>query len=250
MFTDTHTHPYMADSPRDFVTAAVAAGVDRLIVPNVDAASVGPMFDIADQFPDNIRMAMGLHPTEVKEDADDVMGQIESYFDERRFVAVGEVGIDLYWDATFRDSQMRIFDRQLLLASRLDLPVIIHCRQGLDKTLEVLSGHSGIRATFHSFGGTTADVERILGSGDYYFGINGIVTFKNSTLRDVVPAIPTDRLLLETDSPYLAPVPYRGRPNQSAYIPFIAAAVANATGRSVEETAAMTSANSQRLFGF
>lgn len=252
MFTDTHTHPYYNEDGEAFVRRAISAGVDRMIMPNVDTESVGPIKRLAAAFPENLRMTMGLHPTEVKENADEALAQILDEFGSgAEYIAVGEVGIDLYWDKTFRDKQMEVFDRQLLEAEKLHLPVIIHCREGLDETLEVLSGHKGVKAVFHSFGGTETDVERILNLGeDYYFGINGIVTFKNSNLRDVIPAIPENRLLLETDSPYLAPVPYRGRPNESAYLPYIAAAVAQAYNITVEQVADVTRSNSISLFGF
>ena len=196
-------------------------------------------------------MAMGLHPIEVNDSADDTLSAILELFGQRDdYVAVGEVGIDLYWDATFRDRQMDVFDRQLGFASSHNLPVIIHCRNGLDETLECLSGHRDVRAVFHSFGGTVDDVERIRALGDYYFGINGIVTFKNSTLRSVLPAIPTNRILLETDAPYLAPVPHHGKKNESSYLPFIAATVAKSLGLSVEDIAKTTASNSVELFGF
>ncbi len=252
MFTDTHTHPYYNEDAEGFVRRAIAAGVDRMIMPNVDLASIDLLKRLAAAFPDNLRMTMGLHPTEVKEDADEVLESILAELKSGAgYVAVGEVGIDLYWDKTFRDKQMEVFDRQLAEASALGLPVIIHCREGQDETLEVLSRHKEVVAVFHSFGGSVDDVERILSMGDnYYFGINGIVTFKNSNLREVVPAIPENRLLLETDSPYLAPVPKRGKPNESAYLPYIAATIADATGKTVEQIAQATRSNSISLFGF
>lgn len=254
MFTDTHSHPYYADSHEqgvDIVRRAIAAGVGRIIMPNVDADSIEPMQSLAREFPSNLRMAMGLHPTEVKEGANDVLSSILSAFDKTdEYVAVGEVGIDLYWDRTFRDKQMYVFDRQLDYASRRSLPVIIHCREGLDETLECLSGHSDVAAVFHSFGGTAEDVERIRLLGDYYFGINGIVTFKNSKLANVLPVIGLDRILLETDSPYLAPVPHRGKKNESAYLPLVAGKIAETLGLTVEQVASQTASNSVNLFGF
>lgn len=250
MFIDSHTHPYLSDDPAEFIQRALAAGVDKLIVPNVDLSSIQPMYKLADNYPAIIYPAMGLHPTEVKSDAYEVLSSIKSEFDgSRDFVAVGEVGIDLYWDDTYRNLQMEIFDRQLEFARLRKLPVIIHCRNGLNETMEVLQNHPEVRAVFHSFGGSVEDVERIMSTGgDYYFGINGIVTFKNSNLRDVIPAIPADRIMLETDSPYLAPVPYRGKTNQSSYLPYIANAVANSLGKSVMDIAHITSENTVRFF--
>lgn len=251
MFTDTHTHPYLADDPHGFVRAAIKANVKHLIIPNVDTSSVNGMYELQDAFPDNVFLAMGLHPTEVGANAAADWEYIRSQFNTgRKFVAVGEIGMDLYWDTSMRDAQMEYFDIQLATAEKLKLPVIIHCREALDETLEVLKGHAGVAAVFHSFGGTADDVERIRRAGEYYFGINGIVTFKNSTLRTVLPSIPLDRLLLETDSPYLTPVPYRGKPNQSAYIPYIAAEVAKALTLDVPQVAAVTTSNAKEFFGF
>ena len=163
-------------------------------------------------------------------------------------MAVGEVGIDLYWDATFRREQMEAFAMQVEKARELGLPVIIHCRDGLDEVLEVLAGYRGVPAVFHSFGGTAQDVERIRALGDYWFGINGIVTFKNSKLREVLPAIGLDRLLLETDSPYLAPVPNRGKRNESAFLPHIAAHIAQHLGLTTTQVAEATTANARQFF--
>lgn len=252
MFTDTHTHPYYNSDGAEFIRNAIAAGVDRMIMPNVDVDSIAPMKDLARQFPSNLRMTVGLHPTEVKDDADEALHRIlEELNSTDQYIAVGEVGMDLYWDKTFREKQMEIFDRQLSEATVRDLPVIIHCRNAVDETLEVLSGHPEARAVFHSFGGSGADVERILKTnGKSYFGINGIITFKNSDLREVVRDIPIEKILLETDSPYLAPVPFRGKPNQSAYLPYISDAVGTAFGKSREEIARITADNSIALFGF
>lgn len=252
MFTDTHTHPYYNDDAANFVERAIAAQVDRMIMPNVDMASLEPMKTLASKFPDNLRMAIGLHPTEVKENAEQVVDQLMHEFDSNPvYVAIGEVGMDLYWDKTFREKQMSVFDRQLFEAEKRGLPVIIHCREALDETLEVLDGHKNIHVVFHSFGGSTSDVERILkGGDDRYFGINGIVTFKNSKLKETLPAIPKERLMLETDSPYLAPVPYRGKPNESAYIPHIAAKIGETLNLTIEEIASLTAENSKRLFSF
>lgn len=252
--TDTHTHLYLPEFDADgggeaAVRRALSAGVSRMIFPNVDLGTIEPMERLVARFPGVIYMAMGLHPTEVTDSwqpaLDTVMARLG---DGQQYVAVGEIGIDLYWDATYRDAQMQVFDRQVRRAAELDLPVIIHCRNGLDETLEVLSGIKGVRGVFHSFGGDAADVDRIRRTGDFYFGINGIVTFKNSKLRDVLGYIGPDRLLLETDSPYLAPVPKRGRRNESAYLPYICAHIAASLGMTSAEIAEVTDANAAKLF--
>lgn len=252
---DTHTHLYLPEFEEDATSAvdrAIEAGVSRLMLPNVDLNTVEPLIELHRKYPDSTLMAMGLHPTEIGESYRADLTRIKNilYSAPDDFKAVGEIGIDLYWDKSFRKEQMEAFGEQVRWAVELDKPVIIHCREGLDETLEVLNGFdSKPKAVFHSFGGTSEDVGRILGTGDFYFGINGIVTFKNSKLRETIPAIPIDRLVLETDSPYLAPVPYRGKRNESAYIVKTAETVAATLGVTVDELAGITTANAKNLFG-
>lgn len=258
---DTHTHIYgpefsvegQSDESMsgqvETLDRALAAGVDMMVLPAVDRSSVGPMKRLHALRPSNTALAMGLHPTEVKENWPEELDYLMSVLnDGTPYVAVGEIGVDLYWDKTFSHEQMAVFDRQLAEASRLSLPVIIHQREALGETLEVLSGHPDVRAVFHSFGGTVADVERIRRLGDYYFGINGIVTFKNSGLASVLPAIGIDRILTETDSPYLAPVPKRGRRNESAYIPYIVDKIAGSLSIDSGEVGQITSDNAKLFF--
>ncbi len=255
MLVDTHTHLYLDEFADGEGAAAVRralnAGVGKMIFPNVDRSTVEPMRALHALFPECTYMAIGLHPTEV--DGSDPCSQLGFVSDALNskdiFVAIGEIGIDLYWDKTFRERQMQVFERQMQIAASLGLPAIIHCREGLDEALEVIDGLPAVpNAVFHSFGGSEADVERIRRRGDFYFGINGIVTFKNSSLRNVLPSIGIDRLLLETDSPYLAPVPHRGRRNESAYIIHTAAHVAASLGVTTDVLAAATAASSYRLF--
>lgn len=252
---DTHTHLYLPDfnedgsDGRDAVRRAIDAGVSHMIFPNVDLTTIEPMESLANLFRQNVSVAMGLHPTEVGEDWREVLAQIIEHTDcSRRYVAIGEVGIDLYWDKTFEDQQMMAFEIQARKAADLGLPIIIHCRNGLEQTLEVLQNIDGISGVFHSFGGTATDVERIRKTCDFYFGINGIVTFKNSKLKDTLPAIGIDRLLLETDSPYLAPVPYRGKRNESSYLTLIAECIAHILGIALDDLATETTQNAVSLF--
>jgi len=251
---DTHTHLYLEEFDGDETSAvdrAIQAGVSRMMLPNVDLGTVDRLVRLHGRYPDNTIMAMGLHPTEIGENMTEDLSKIKDllYSSPDDYKAVGEVGIDLYWDKTFREGQIAAFREQAEWALELDKPLIIHCREGLDDTLDVLSGFSHKpKAVFHSFGGSIEDVERIRAVGDFYFGINGIVTFKNSKLKDTLKAIPTDRLVLETDSPYLAPVPYRGKRNESAYIVKTAEAVAGFLGMDVEELAAITVRNAEKLF--
>jgi TatD DNase family protein len=254
MIIDTHTHLYLEEfqpNEADAVNRAIEAGVDTLIFPNVDLTTIEPMKALQRQFPTNIYMAMGLHPTEVNDNwlndlkivEDEYLNNISSY------VAIGEIGIDLYWDKTYREQQMLAFERQAKLAAEHDAPIIIHCRDGLNEALEVLRGFNKVpRGVFHSFGGTNDNVDAIRAVGDFYFGINGIVTFKNSKLREVLPHIGIDRLLLETDSPYLAPVPHRGKRNESAFIIHTAQYVAMAMDTTLEHVAEVTSSSARTLF--
>ena len=249
---DTHTHLYLPEFDADreaAVSRAIDAGVTTMILPNVDLTTIEPMKELCQRYPSNFHMAMGLHPTETGPSWTEDIRTIESELSSGHYVAVGEIGIDLYWDKTYESQQMQAFSRQVSLAVNTGLPVIIHCREGLDQTLEVLHDYRGkVRGVFHSFGGTTDDVERIRREGDFYFGINGIVTFKNSRLKETLPAIGADRVLLETDAPYLAPVPHRGKRNETSYIVSTATAVAAAMNLTPEEIAAKTTHNAKELF--
>lgn len=253
-FTDTHTHPYTEQFSHDRDAAmlrAIQDGVTRMIVPNCSPDTIRPVKVLAEEYPDNVRIAMGLHPTDInpecwQEQLAATIGELQ----RGGYIAVGEVGMDLYWEKKYVDIQMQVFDRQLQVASELNLPVIIHCREALPQTLEVVKGHPKVRCDFHCFTGTTADVEAIRTLGDYYFGIGGVLTYKNSGLKDTLPAIGIERILLETDAPYLAPVPWRGKRNEPAYIVATAQAVADTLQIPITEVAARTAKNSVDLFGF
>lgn len=252
MIVDTHTHLYLDEFEEGGVPAvdrALSAGVGMMIFPNVDLSTVAPMKSLHRMRPDSTRMAMGLHPTEIKEDWRDMLAEIDrEWLMGEKYVAVGEIGVDLYWDRTFRESQMKAFDMQCAKAVELGLPVIIHCREALDETLEVIEGHHGLRGVMHSFSGLPADVDRVRSRADFYFGINGIATFKNARLDDTIREITSERLLLETDSPYLAPVPHRGKRNESAYIVNTASRCASVLGLTDSAMADITSANAFTLF--
>ena len=254
-FTDTHSHIYLPEFEEDrtaVVQRAIDANVSHIILPNIDVSSISQLKALANSYPEMMRMAMGLHPSEVYENYNDTMAVISEEIKANRelYIAVGEIGIDLYWDKTFEQQQMIVFEQQYAIAEELNLPVIIHCREGLDQVLEVIQRYPNVKAVFHCFGGTITDVERIRQFGDYYFGIGGVATFKNSKLREVLPIIGLERILLETDAPYLAPVPYRGRRNESSYVVSTAAHIAQVFDTDTATIADVTSANSEALFGF
>lgn len=250
---DTHSHPYLPEFENggtDAVDRAVAAGVSMIILPNVDASSVGPMMRLHEIRPSNTAVAMGLHPTEVGEDWKQVVAEMEEMLRKGGFVAVGEVGVDLYWDASRREEQMEAFEYQMRMAQELNLPVIIHCREALPEVLEVIGRvNPSVPLIFHSFTGSPSDVRNIREVCDPMFGINGVVTFKNAReLRESLAEIGIDRILLETDAPYLAPVPHRGRRNESAFITHTMKTVADTLGMSPEDVERATDNNARTIF--
>ncbi len=260
---DTHTHLYMdafskedPDGCASAVDRAVEAGVALMVLPSVDRESAAEVKALYAERPLSTRTAMGLHPTEVGEDWREELDDIIEILGQTDPVAIGEVGIDLYWDDSNLALQKEAFISQIILAERLDLPVIIHCRDGLEVCLECIAAarsrsHGGKLPTmvFHSFTGSPDDVRRIRETCDPYFGINGVVTFKNSgRLPEAVREIGIDRILLETDSPYLAPVPRRGRRNESSYLTFINTKIAEIIGLSAEEVDEATTRNAKAFF--
>lgn len=262
---DTHTHLYMdeflEDGPEGAALAvdrAVEVGVSMMVLPAVDRESVAPIIDLHSRRSGKVAVAFGLHPTEVGEDWEEELRAITEALLPLSPVAVGEVGMDLYWSRDNLDLQKKAFVAQLLMARDLDLPVIIHCRQALDECLECIetareASPDGKLSTlvFHSFTGSPEDVRRIRSVCDPYFGINGVVTFKNAvSLPDAVREIGMQRLLLETDSPFLAPVPMRGRRNESSYVTFINDKIAGILGVSSSEVDIATSSNANTVFGF
>lgn len=253
--TDTHSHLYMEAFAGDEAAAmerALGAGVGLVMLPCVDLASLGPMLRLHDLYPENTLAAIGLHPTELGDDPQGTLDAMERMVPGGGFSAIGEVGIDLYWDSTRREEQMEAFARQLGWAQTHGLPLLIHCREGLDECLEVIKGAQGElpRMVFHSFTQGAEEVRRIREVCDPWFGINGVVTFKNApSLREALPVIGADRIVLETDAPYLAPVPHRGSRNESAYIPLILQQVSATLGISEEEAERITDRNACKLFG-
>ena len=250
---DSHSHIYCNDfdTDRDEVIArARQAGVRHIVLPNENLASVAQLVAVREAYPQYISIALGLHPEDVDGDFETHLATMRPLLDSLRPVAVGEIGIDLYWDTTWREQQMQALDTQLHWCKELNIPFIIHCRNALDEILNVMDnfGEPLPQGVFHIFTGTAQEVDEVRKRGDFYFGVNGIVTFKKSEVKDILPVVGLERLLLETDSPYLAPVPNRGKRNESANLPHICRFVAEHLGVSTETVSATTDLNAITLF--
>ena len=254
IFTDTHTHLYdeqFRDDACAAVERAVRAGVTRMVFPDIDSTSRQAMNDLAGKYPGNIYTCLGLHPTSVGPGWEEELEKIESLAGPG-ICAIGETGMYCYWSREFVREQEAAFERQVRLACRLRLPVIIHAREATELILNVLERCKALspRGVFHAFTGSRETFARIMKLGDWYVGIGGVVTFRNASIAETVKDIPLDRIVLETDSPYLTPVPHRGERNESSYIPLIAGKVALQKGTSIEEVAMATTRNAERLFNF
>ena len=254
MFIDTHAHLYGEefDADRDdVIRRALAAGAEQIILPNVDEASIEPMQRLCDAYPDLCLPTMGLQPEELPADPRPLLDKMEQLLATGRYAAVGEVGVDLYWDASRREEQLAVFDREIRWAVRFDLPLLIHAPAAHREIVDALTPYakSLCGGIFHCFAGTADEACELLGFSRFYLGIGGIVTFKKSTLPDVLrAAVPLDRIVVETDAPYMAPVPQRGKRNESAFIPYIIDKLAEVYETTPERVAAITTANARRLF--
>ncbi len=253
LLVDTHTHIYLPefDGDRDeVIKRALSSGVEKLLMPNIDAASVEQMLLVQKRYPEICFPMTGLHPTSVKEDFTIQLDKIRNLTAGHKFYAIGEIGIDLYWDKTFLREQITAFKEQVEFAIGTGMPVVIHSRNAFPEIFKVLEEYNktGLKGVFHAFTGTLEDAEKAIGMG-FMLGIGGIVTFKNSGLDRVVKQAGVDHILLETDSPYLAPSPHRGKRNESSYICIVNRKVAEIFGLTPEETASVTYRNSEKLFG-
>jgi len=256
-FVDTHCHLYdeAFDNDRDQAVArAVDAGVATMLLPDIDSSSTPRLDALQAACPTHFRTMAGLHPTSVKEDYEQELEHVHSRLftpqgHERRFIAVGEIGLDFYWDRTFQDQQVDALRRQLLWAEELDLPVCLHIRKAHNEVFALLRelNRPVWRGVMHCFGGSLQEAQRAVEMG-FHLGIGGVVTFKNATMAEVAKAMPLENLLLETDAPYLSPVPHRGQRNESSYIPLIAQKIAELRGITLEEVATVTTENARRLF--
>lgn len=251
-FIDTHAHLYdeaFAGEEDAAVERAVQAGVTRIIFPDIDSQSRDAMFAYAGRHEGTIFPCLGLHPTSIDASWEKEMSMLEGYL-SRKIWAIGEIGMDCYWSKEFVKEQQEVLRIQLELADRLSLPVIIHSRESTELILNVLRDcrHLALRGVFHAYSGSVETWREIEKLGDWYVGIGGVLTYKKASIAETVKNIPLERILLETDSPYLTPVPYRGKRNESAYIPHIAARLAELTGKQIEEVAQATTDNAKKLF--
>ena len=252
-FIDTHSHLYdeAFSSEEDLaVERAVNAGVTKMIVPDIDSSARQVMFDLAERHPGTLFPTLGLHPTSVAANWRDEMDAVEKALPEHKIWAIGEIGIDCYWSKEFLEQQQEAFRIQLEIAAKHDLPVIIHSRESTELIINVLKEHKthNLRGVFHAYSGSAETYRELQKLGDWYIGIGGVLTYKKASIAETVKEIPLERILLETDSPYLTPVPHRGKRNESSYIPHIAEKLAIQKGISIEEVARTTTANAIRLF--
>lgn len=253
-FVDTHTHLFVQEFDEDreaAVQRAIDAGVDRLCLPGITADSLAPIAAMCEKYPGVCYAMAGLHPTEVGDDYKEQLTTIKEHlYTNKNIIAVGEVGIDLYWDDSRRNEQIEVFETQIEWARELGLPLCIHSRNAFDDLYACLQRCrcNELTGVFHCFSGTKEQALQLMQMEGFVFGIGGVVTYKKSDLPDVLSVLPLERIVLETDSPYLAPVPRRGRRNESSYIPFIAQRIAEIYGTTVERVAEVTTATAERLF--
>jgi TatD DNase family protein len=249
---DTHAHIYSTkfDSDRDQVIAEIrAAGIERIYMPNVDVETIDRMLDCEERYGDLCIPMMGLHPCDVKEDFREQLALMEGWLVKRQFAAIGEIGTDLYWDKSTFGIQKEALEIQIDWAKNLDLPIVLHCRDSIDETIEIVEKAHNVklRGIFHCFTGNLDQAKRIVDLG-FLLGIGGVVTFKNGGLDQVIPYIGLEHLVLETDAPYLAPVPHRGKRNSPAFLPLIAERIGDLKSISKEAVALATKENALKLF--
>lgn len=253
MFIDTHTHLYLEDFNSDIdavMKRAAEAGIDKFFLPNIDSTSVEVLHAICKKYPKQCFPMMGLHPCSVKENYVEELNSTYKLIKTNKYYAVGEIGIDLYWDKTLLKQQIDSFEKQIQWALEFNLPIVIHCRDAFDEIYEVLSKAKKLpKGIFHCFSGNAEQAQKIIALGNFKLGIGGVVTFKNSGLDKTVAQIDLKHIVLETDSPYLTPVPYRGQRNESSYLRIIANRIAEIKKCNVGHVAELTTKNAIEIFG-
>ena len=253
IFTDTHTHLYSSqfqDDRNEMMQRAIEAGVTRLFVPSIDSSYTQKMYDLESQFSENVYLMMGLHPTYVKENYLEELAHVETELARRKFYAVGEIGMDLFWDKSFLKEQQHAFQHQIQLAKKYQLGINIHCRDAFDETFEVLESEKApdLFGIFHCFTGDLKQAQRAISLG-IKLGIGGVATFKNGKIDQFLNEIDLQHIVLETDSPYLSPLPHRGKRNESSYTVLVAQKLSEIYNLPIEEIARITTENSKAIFG-
>ena len=253
MLTDTHTHLYSEAFKEDrpeMIQRALDLGIIRFFIPAIDSSYTESMYQLEAAYPNEIFLMMGLHPTSVNDNYEEELVHVETQFQKRKFYAVGEIGIDLYWDSSTLEIQKIAFKRQIQLAKKYDLPIVIHCRNAFDEIFDVLETEKDdkLYGVFHCFTGTFEQAQKAI-SYNMKLGIGGVVTFKNGKIDTFLNQIPLKHIVLETDSPYLTPAPYRGKRNESAYLDLVCKKVSALYNLSEEEVAKITTQNSIQVFG-
>lgn len=253
MITDTHTHLYseaFEEDRKELIQKAIDQGIGRFFIPAIDSTYTDSMLQLERDFPDHVYLMMGLHPTHVKENYTEELAHVEAMLSERKFFAVGEIGIDLYWDKTYFKEQRLAFKKQIALAKSMKLPIVIHCRDSFEEIFEVLEEEKdeALYGIFHCFTGTYEQALKAIGY-NMMLGIGGVVTFKNGKIDKFLDRISLEHLVLETDAPYLAPAPYRGKRNVPSYLMEVLNKLSDIYQIPVEEVARITTENSKKVFG-
>jgi TatD DNase family protein len=253
IITDTHTHLYSEEFDHDrgeMIQRAIDSGVTRFFIPAIDSTCTDAMYELEKEYPDNVFLMMGLHPTYVKDNYLEELKHVETELAKRKFYAIGEIGIDLYWDKTHLTEQQIAFRKQIQLAKQYKLPIVIHCREAFDEIFEILEEEKSpeLFGIFHCFSGTYDQALKAI-SYNMKLGIGGVVTFKNGKIDQFLDKIDLKHIVLETDSPYLSPIPYRGKRNESSYLINVVNKLSQIYGLSVNEIAQITTDNSAKIFG-
>ena len=251
---DTHTHLYDEQFDEDrieMIQRAIDSGVERMYLPNCDATTIEPMFEVERKFPNHCFAMMGLHPCYVKENVDEELNIVRKWLDERKFCAVGEIGLDYYWDKSFVEPQKQAFRTQIEWALEFNIPIVIHTREATKDTIDIVKEYSakGIKGVFHCFSGSYETAMQIIDMG-FYLGIGGVLTYKNAGLQEVVQRLDLKHLVLETDAPYLTPAPFRGKRNESQYVHYVAQKLSELKDISLDEIDRITTTNANELFKF
>lgn len=250
---DTHCHLYGEEFLPDLdavIERARVEGVQKFYLPGIDSSAIDAMLNLEERFPNRCIAMMGLHPCYVKENYKQELAIVEQWLAKRKFAAVGEIGLDFYWDKTFATEQYEAFRIQMEWAIAYNSPIVIHTRNAMQETINLVKEYvpKGIRGIFHCFSGSYESAQEIINAG-FYLGIGGVLTYKNAVLAEVLQKIDLKHLVLETDAPYLTPVPFRGKRNESSYLKYVVTKLSEAKNVSVEEVAAITTANAEKIFG-